>query len=160
MKIMIQRGVYVLFFALIALRSAAADPSSAPGTPPASPPTAAVTVENTRTSIYIGTVSLSMPSFRRSGVSYSSTYVTKVFPYFFYNESGSLQIDIPDADLARLAAGETITFTGNAQSTKGEPRRIEGRAVPHSPTEGKIKVRVFVTPKIELIFNTTYRFHN
>ncbi len=59
---------------------------------------------------------------------------------------------------ARLAAGETVPFTGSAQNTKGEPRRIEGRAVPSDAQHGKIKVRVFVTPKIELIFNTTYHF--
>jgi len=120
----------------------------------------AVSVANTRTSVYIGTVSLTMPTFQRSGTSFESTYVTKVFPYFFYNENGRLQIELPDADLQRLAAGETIAFSGNAESSKGEPRRIEGRAVPQNPTEGKIKVRVFVTPKIELIFNTTYRFHD
>jgi hypothetical protein len=99
-----------------------------------------------------------MPTFQREGAMYQSTYVCKVFPYFFYNEKGTLAIEVPDEALARLAAGETITFTGRAETTEGKPRRIEGRAVPASPTEGKIKVRVFVTEKLELIFNTTYRF--
>jgi len=128
----------------------------------ASSPTPAVysevNVAPTRTSIYIGTVSLTMPTFRRDGLSFRSTYICKVFPYFFYNEKGTLFIDVPDADLDRLAAGETITFSGQATNIDGEPRRIEGRAVPASPTDGKIKVRVFVTAKIELIFNTTYYF--
>jgi len=133
-----------------------------PDTQGASPQTptvyAEVNVAPTRTSIYIGTVSLTMPTFQRDGVAFRSSYVCKVFPYFFYNEKGTLFIDVPDADLARLAAGETITFSGKAINMDGEPRRIEGRAVPASPTDGKIKVRVFVTAKIELIFNTTYFF--
>ncbi len=117
-----------------------------------------VVVERSRTSIYVGTVSLTMPPLARDGLSFRGTYVTKVFPYFFYNESGRLTIDLPENAFVRLAAGETVHFTGDAQNTQGEPRRIEGRAVPASAHEGKIKVRVFVTPKIELIFNTAYRF--
>ncbi|MFO1450799.1 MAG: hypothetical protein U1F61_21750 [Opitutaceae bacterium] len=135
--------------------------SPGPGTGPAAPAqpvTTEVSVAPTRTSIYIGTVSLTMPTFQRDGAMYQSTYVCKVFPYFFYNEKGTLAIEVPDGELARLAAGETITFKGRAETTEGKPRRIEGRAVPSSPTEGKIKVRVFVTEKLELIFNTTYRF--
>lgn len=117
-----------------------------------------VIVEKARTSIYIGSVSLSMPPLACDGRTLQGTYVTKVFPYFFYNEKGSLTIDLPENTFARLAAGETVPFSGRAQNTKGEPRRIEGRAVPADSLAGKIKVRVFVTPRIELIFNTTYRF--
>lgn len=148
-------------FLLCVLVAAAGVASPAPGpTPgvPTLPVTTQVSVAPTRTSIYIGSVSLTMPTFQREGAMYQSTYVCKVFPYFFYNEKGTLAIEVPDEALARLAAGETITFTGRAETTEGKPRRIEGRAVPASPTEGKIKVRVFVTEKLELIFNTTYRF--
>lgn len=147
--------------ALVCLSGAyLASHAQAPAPSPVRTLASAVTVEKTRTSIYIGTVSLSMPTFQRTGGSFSSTYVTKVFPYFFHNENGKLQIDLSDEDLVRLTAGETVHFTGNAENNHGEPRRIEGRAVPSSPSEGKIKVRVFVTPKIELIFNTTYRLHD
>ncbi len=131
---------------------------SASPAPPAPADPCSVAVERTRTSIYIGTVSLSMPPLTRDGLSFQGTYVTKVFPYFFYNESGRMRIDFPEDAFVRLAAGETVHFTGNAQNTRNEPRRIEGRAIPTRADAGKIKVRVFVTPKIELIFNTTYRF--
>lgn len=131
---------------------------SASPAPPAPADPRSVAVERTRTSIYIGTVSLTMPPLTRDGLSFRGTYVTKVFPYFFYNENGQLTIYLPENAFARLAAGDTVHFTGNAQNAQGEPRRIEGRAVPANAHEGKIKVRVFVTPKIELIFNTTYRF--
>jgi hypothetical protein len=40
----------------------------------------------------------------------------------------------------------------------GVERRVEGKATPVDATSGKIKVRVFVSKRIELIFNTTYRF--
>ncbi|HEY0945508.1 MAG TPA: hypothetical protein VGD81_09580 [Opitutaceae bacterium] len=116
------------------------------------------TVETAKTSIYVGSVTLAMPPFQRGGATYASTYSARVFPYFFYNESGRIAIDIPDADLRRLAAGETIHFTGRAENNDGEPRRVEGRAVPADAHSGRIKVRVWVTSKIELIFNTTYRF--
>lgn len=117
-----------------------------------------VVVEKVSTSIYIGKVTLTMPEFQRDGANYRSTYSAKVFPYFFRNEKGSLSITLSHADLERLAAGERIHFTGNAANTDGEPRKIEGHADPTDARSGRIKVRVFVTEKIQLIFNTTYRF--
>lgn len=117
-----------------------------------------VTVERARTSIYIGIVTLTLPPLIRDGLSFRGAYTTKVFPYFFYNEHGDLTIEFSEDAFSRLAAGESVPFTGVAQNAKGEPRRIEGRAVPADAQHGRIKVRVFVTPKIELIFNTTYHF--
>jgi hypothetical protein len=116
------------------------------------------TVETAKTSIYIGNVTLTMPPFRRSGDAYESTYKARVFPYFFYNESGRIAITLTNEELRRIENGETVEFKGEAADTTGEPRRIEGRVVPDDPTSGKIKVRVWVSPRIELIFNTTYRF--
>ena len=115
-------------------------------------------VATAKTSIYVGNVKLTMPTFQRQGDTYFSTYEAKVFPFFFYNESGRIGITITDDDLRRLAAGERVTFTGEAFDTKEEPRRIEGHADPSDAKSGKIKVRVWVSKNIELIFNTTYRF--
>ena len=56
-----------------------------------SPPPAhsqSVTVEPARTSIYVGTVSLTMPPFARRGTAFESTFDCKVFPYFFSKNSG------------------------------------------------------------------------
>lgn len=116
------------------------------------------TVETARTSIYIGAVTLKMPPFTRAGDRYASTYAAKVFPFFFYNESGRLAITLTDADLRHLAAGERVYFKGEAFSDKDEPRRVEGQADPADEFSGKLKVRVWVSKNIELIFNTTYRF--
>ena len=118
-----------------------------------------VLIAPTRTSIYIGSVRMTMPSFTRDREgTYSSTYQAKVFPYFFYNEHGTLSITVSDDQLRQLARGEPVEFHGQGKSSEGEPRRIEGKATPVDPLTGKIKVRVFVSKKIQLIFNTTYRF--
>lgn len=154
--------------ACCALRAQDAAPSPAPVEPPAESiaPAAAspdpawtqVDVAPASTSIYIGKVTLTMTPFQRAGADYSATYVAKVFPYFFQNEKGSLTITLTDADLAQLAAGQRVYFSGDAANTDGEPRKIEGHADPADASSGRIKVRVFVTEKIQLIFNTTYRF--
>ncbi len=141
------------------MRVTAAEEAASVSTAPASPADPrSVTVERARTSIYIGIVTLTLPPLIRDGLSFRGTYTTKVFPYFFYNEHGGLTIEFPEDAFARLAAGESVAFTGSAQNTKGEHRRIEGRADPANAQQGRIKVRVFVTPKIELIFNTSYQF--
>ncbi|MCX6952467.1 MAG: hypothetical protein NTV51_09920 [Verrucomicrobia bacterium] len=117
-----------------------------------------VTIAPTKTSIYIGTVSMTMPPFVRKNGAYESSYAAKVFPYFFSSEKGTLAITLPDEGLRKLEKGETVEFSGRAVNTDGEERRVEGKATPADALSGKIKVRVFVSKKIELIFNTSYRF--
>lgn len=119
---------------------------------------ARVEVEPAKTSIYIGSVSLRMPIMERAGGSYRTTYVAKVRPYFFYSEHGELEIDFDAEQIARLRAGERVTFTGRARNNHDHPREITGHADPIDATSGRIKVRVRVSRKIELIFNTDYRF--
>ncbi|MBL9210138.1 MAG: hypothetical protein JNL92_06700 [Opitutaceae bacterium] len=119
---------------------------------------ARVAIAPTKTSIYIGTVAMTMPAFTRTAGTYSSTYDAKVFPFFFSSESGRLSVDISDALLHQLGRGEPIEFRGRAVNESGAERRIEGRATPADAASGKLKVRVFVSRRIELIFNTTYRF--
>lgn len=117
-----------------------------------------VEIAPTKTSIYVGSVTMTMPTFQRKGTTYEADYTAKVFPYFFYNEQGRLYIEVPDATLRHLERGETIQFEGRGVRSDGVTRHVEGRAVPTSPSTGTIKVRVFVTRKIQLIFNTTYKF--
>ena len=118
-----------------------------------------VDVAPTWTSIYIGTVSLTMPVFTRTSAGdFESTYAARVFPYFFYNEQGKIGIRISDEALRKLESGEAIEFSGRAVNQQGAERQVEGKATPAGATSGKIKVRVRVSPKIELVFNTTYRF--
>lgn len=117
-----------------------------------------VEVEKAKTSIYLGSVTMTMPTFTRANGVYETTYSAKVVPFFFYNEAGKLRIELSDEDLRKLERGETIEFKGRAVREDGAERRVEGRATPSDATSGKLKVRVFYSKRIELIFNTTYRF--
>ncbi len=118
-----------------------------------------VEVAPTWTSIYIGTVSLKVPVLTRTAAGdFEATYVARVLPYFFYNENGRISIRVTDDLLRRLEGGEVVEFTGRAVNEAGEVRGVTGKATPSDPRQGKIKVRVTVSPRIELIFNTTYRF--
>ncbi|WP_415908250.1 hypothetical protein [Oleiharenicola sp. Vm1] len=114
-----------------------------------------VTVPAMKTSIYIGSVTLTPGAFERRGDQWSTTYAAKVFPWFPWSEHGDITITVTDADLARLAKGETVEFTGDAKNHKGKPRRVTGRAQPANDHAGKIKVRIHVDD-VELIFNGTY----
>jgi hypothetical protein len=117
-----------------------------------------VRIDPVKTSIYVGNVTLTTTLLKRINGVYETDYKARVFPYFFYNESGHLAIEFSDEQLAQLARGETVQFKGHAENSDREPRRVEGRAVPTDGTQGKLKVRVFVSAKIELIFNTLYHF--
>jgi hypothetical protein len=117
-----------------------------------------VTVAPAKTSIYVGTVSLTMPAFIRKDGGYESTYQAKVFPYFFSNEGGRLRIEISDAQLTDLTQGRRIQFQGRAVRDDGVARRLEGSALPADAANGALTVRVVISKRIQLIFHTTYRF--
>ena len=57
-----------------------------------------------------------------------------------------------------MLKGETVTFTGGAENSAHEKRRITGRITPKDAASGAIKVRVFVTAPTAIPFETTYRF--
>ena len=119
-----------------------------------------VTVDPADASIYVGKVSLAMSPLTRRGNVYTSDYSVKVFPFFFFNERGRISIEVSAEQLQQLARGETVDLKGHASNSRGAERRIGGRAVSDSigGDRGKIKVRVWVSKNIELIFNTAYRF--
>jgi hypothetical protein len=122
----------------------------------AAPPVTQVDVPAMKTSIYIGSVTLSTAPLARTADGFAATYEAKVWPWFFWGETGRLSIQFPESDLARLAAGETVEFTGEASNEKHKPRTISGRAQPGDAKSGKIKVRIGADG-IELIFNGTYQ---
>jgi hypothetical protein len=105
--------------------------------------------------IYVGTVTMTIPPFVRHDAVYSSTYAARVFP-FFYTEKGRIWIEIPDDDLRRIANGEAIDFKGHAINEDGYGRRVEGHAIPTDKSGGSIRVRVFVSKRISLTYDTTY----
>ena len=110
-----------------------------------------------KTSIYVGSVSLTTAVFVRDGSTLASSYAAKVWPWFFWGETGRITISLTDANLASLARGERAEFTGSAANHKNKPRTVTGYAQPADAVSGKIKVRIGVDDT-ELIFNGTYRF--
>jgi hypothetical protein len=117
---------------------------------------AQVLIRPASSSFYIASVSMSYQPFMRHKGVYSSTYVARVFPYFFLGERGRIWIAVPDEALARVNRGESVAVTGHALSDDGDERKIDGIATPTGPREGRIKVRVFVSRRIILTYNTTY----
>jgi hypothetical protein len=117
----------------------------------------AVTVAPMKTSIYIGSVTLSTGVFQREGDTFATTYEAKVRPWFFWSETGRITITLPPAELVKLAQGERVTFTGQATNHRNKPRRVTGQADRIDAANGKIKVRI-EADGIELVFNGTYRF--
>jgi len=116
-----------------------------------------VTAAPVSTWIYVGSVTLTASPFLRSGTQYNSHYSAKVFPYFFYSESGSMAVNVPTESLRRLAAGGPIAFNGTATRSDGTVRLIDGMATPSGPSGGAIKVKIHLSKKLTLVFDTTYR---
>jgi hypothetical protein len=115
-----------------------------------------VNIKPSTASIYIATVTMTMQPFVRKNVVYSSTYSAKVFPYFLFNEKGRIWVVVPQDLLRKAANGEPVDFKGHALSDSGDERRVEGHATPTGPWGGMIRVRVFVTKRISLNYDTTY----
>jgi len=115
-----------------------------------------VAIRPTTTSIYVATVTMTIPPFVRQDAVFSSTYSARVFPYFFWSESGRIWIEVPQEKLRRVARGEAVDFTGHGVNSSGDERRIEGHATPTGPSGGRIRVRVYVSRRLYLNFDTTY----
>ena len=115
-----------------------------------------VQVAPMKTSIYLGSVTLTTTEFVPLDDNFTATYEAKVRPWFFWSETGQITIKLPGTDLTRLALGQTVEFTGEAANHKNKPRPVTGRAQPADSASGKIKVRI-MADGIELIFNGTYR---
>lgn len=117
-----------------------------------------VVVEPAKASVLIGSVTMTFAPATRKAGAYATDYSAKVFPFFFLGEEGKLVLDAPDQTLQRLARGESVDFSGRGVSTSGAERRFEGRATPTNATGGNLKVHAFVSNRIDLVFNMTYRF--
>jgi hypothetical protein len=119
--------------------------------------TARAVIAPGKTSIYLGSVTLAVEPLVRDGSVYSSSYSATVFPFFFCNEKGKFEIEVPDSSLFQLARGRPIDFVGQAVRADGVVRTVQGHAVPHGLTDdGEVKIRVRLSRRIVLVFNTTY----
>ncbi len=124
--------------------------------PPPLPDWDRITVPAMKTSIYVGSVTLTTGVFERQGSTLSTTYEVKVRPWFFWGETGHFTLSLSAANLASLAKGEVVEFSGEAVNHRHKPRQVTGRAQPVDATTGKFKVRI-KADGVELIFNSNYR---
>jgi len=150
---MMPRVILYLFLILSAAVPLAADTSQHVGD------WYSVTVAPMKTSIYVGSVTLTTGEFKRDGDKYTTTYEAKVRPWFFWGETGRITITLPRVDLEKLSRGERVEFMGEASNHKNKSRKVTGRADRIDGATGKIKVRISVDDT-ELIFNGSYRFNN
>ncbi len=118
-----------------------------------------VSVPALKSSIYVGSVTLVPSVFTRDADGYAATYEVKVWPWFWWGESGRVHIKISDAELARALRGETVEFSGSGENQKHKPRSVSGRVQPGNNAGGKIKIRISADG-LTLVFNGTYRFDN
>ena len=116
-----------------------------------------VMVPPLKTSIYVGSVTLTPGVFERHGDTYTTSYEVEVWPWLFWGETGKVTIHLTAAELARVRVGQPVDFRGEGANQKGKPRKINGRVVPGDAHTGRIKIRI-TADGYTLIFNSTYRF--
>ncbi len=117
---------------------------------------AQVDVPPMKTSAYVASVTMEIGSFRWENGVYRSTYSATVFPYFFMDETGRIEVYVSEEALRRFEKGESISFTGRAIRSDGKERAIDGKAIRLDGRSGKLKVRVPVARGLALVFNTLY----
>ncbi len=104
-----------------------------------------------------GTAKLDVAVLSRSGAAYVGGYRLKIFPYFFMNESGQLEIEVSDSQLQKMLGGGATSFTGQAQATGSEVvHKITAQATPGGDGRGALTFTV-ATHNGPLVFNTSYR---
>lgn len=112
-----------------------------------------------RTSIYIGSVTLTVSPLVRTATTldFSADYRAQVIPWLFWSETGTITLRPQQSDLERLLDGETIEVSGSATNHKGKGRSVSARIQPTDATDGAIKVRIDAGGT-KLIFNGQYHF--
>src|SRR4051812_29849799 len=73
-------------------------------------PAPRVRIAPMKTSIYVGSVSLTTSDFIAQDDCFTATYDARVRPWFFWGESGDIKVKLAVSDLARLALNQTIEF--------------------------------------------------
>ena len=97
-----------------------------------------VDIRPTTASLFIATVTMTMPPFVRHDAVFSSTYSARVFPYFFWSESGRIWIEVPRREAApgrQRARPSTSRAAGVNES--GDERKDRGARDPDRALERK-----------------------
>jgi hypothetical protein len=114
-----------------------------------------VDIKDSKTKIPATRIRLNVAPLNRTDYGYSSTYAVKVFPFFFFNEHGSIEINLDKDCIQRIVAGETVSFAGSAVNHRGSKRKITGEAAPGDSESGDIQI-IIKASGLDLTFNTSY----
>jgi hypothetical protein len=114
-----------------------------------------IDIKDSKTHIPATRIRLNIAPLSRTDHGYSSTYSVKVFPFFFFNEHGSIEINLDEDCIQRIEAGETVSFGGNAINHRGAKRKITGEAVPGDLDSGDLEI-IITASGFDLTFDTSY----
>ena len=97
------------------------------------------------------------PLQRTNGV-YAGDYKVKVFPYFWKNKTGRLEIAVSDASLAEINEGKVTAVTGTATTSgkNGKCRHVDATVTPTDRNHGTLKVW-FMAKDQKMVFTPSYR---
>lgn len=110
------------------------------------------------TTVSLGKVSLIVSPLSHFGKYYIGEYAIKVAPYFFKNESGSLELEGSVDMEQKLTKGLAVKFIGKATNKKnGKTKVIVGKATPATNEHGSVTFSI-ETKNGVMIFNTFYHF--
>ncbi len=112
-----------------------------------------------RSSMHVeaGIATLTIGPLERTNGVYTGDYKLTVFPWFSYNEKGTLAILISDASLAEANQGKVVTITGTATSKSGNCWPIVAIATPVDKEHGTLKLW-FMAASRKMIFTPAYYF--
>ncbi len=114
-----------------------------------------IDIKDSKTKIPATRIRLNVAPLNRTDYGYSSTYSVKVFPFFFFSEHGSIEINLDKDCIQRIDAGETVSFDGNAVNHRGSKRKITGEAAPGDSESGDLQI-IIRASGFDLTFNTSY----
>ena len=116
-------------------------------------------IEPATTSVPLGKARLGVDPLTRpaKGDAWQGNYTVEVSPLSFASEQGRLTINVSNEAFHRLAAGQPIDFSGQADSASGNRSTVQGTATPAGggKDSGAINVRIN-SKKGKLVFKTTY----
>ncbi len=115
---------------------------SSPPSPPARPTSfrfgsSQVEIKPTTSSLFVATVTMTMPPFTRRDAVFSSTYSARVFPYFFWSESGRIWIEVPAGEAAPGRPGRGGRLHGARRQLVGRPAQDRGARDPDRALGGQ-----------------------
>lgn len=117
-------------------------------------------IDPATTGVPLGKARLSVEALTRArggGDGLQGGYKVDVSPISLASEEGKLTISVSGETLRKLADGQEVSFTGQADSTGGNRSTVQGTATPGKDDKDSGAIRVKIdSKKGKLVFKTTY----